>query len=409
MTRAISPPPLRRKGPRHETNTSGATVKAGTLRIFAWNVNGIAPLATPYLRRDQEQKSIRSFLTASGKRRRGDTGPDYEEEGKREAVSEDERLRTFLKRHGWPHVLFLQEVKIRRGDTKIMDAVRVAVNDTSGHLGRGIAEEMAGDGGPLYDVHFNLPYDPYNAKGFGGRLYGVAAVIRRDFARSHVDTIRDVPWDKEGRVQVIETKPLTFPLIALINIYAVNGTPNPYRSIADGTTVIGTRHDRKLAVHYELLREARHLEERGFAVVIAGDLNVAPDARDGYPRLRTWPPQHARNRADFHSKFFGCGKVDNIEPGVKMALLSGDTGGEEEEEEMAGFDGIDSFRAVHGDARRYSYYPRTRDWGTSCDRVDLILLSRPLGNVLVDAGICDNPRDRGPSDHCPVWVELGGG
>ncbi|TRX96076.1 hypothetical protein FHL15_003218 [Xylaria flabelliformis] len=120
--------------------------------------------------------------------------------------------------------------------------------------------------------------------------------------------------------------------LAIIKFYAVNGTSKPYQSSED--SLIGTRHDRKLAVHYELLpsaralrrskpyfdyralrvlyttatillvpvaglpywytssrrsripraytdlkellREAGRLEDRGFAVVIAGDVNVAP-------------------------------------------------------------------------------------------------------------------------------------
>jgi exonuclease III len=531
MNRSISPPPLRRRrhgqqlGGGSPATTINTSARAGTLRIFAWNVNGIAPFVAPYLqfRPQQQQQSIRSFFDTAPrniapgknkKRKRGTTGngdvsadPGDEMSGGQLKAGfgtngEDEgdgtpSLRCMLKRHAWPHILLLQEVKIKHGDTPTMGAVRAAVNDTSTisltcsidsrslpasygqprqiqtaekKMGKEEERGVLHDGGPVYDVHFNLPCDAHNAKGFGGKLYGVAAVIRRDFARAYIDTIRDVPWDNEGRVQVIETKGLTFPLgvfdssltrpstpqlvppdtvaakstpqsqsdtnhkltpamsmvkskkevkLAIINIYAVNGTSNAYRS-SDTGAVVGTRHDRKLAVHYELLREAKWLEDRGYAVVIGGDLNVALDSRDGHPNLRTWPREHVLNRADFNDKFFSEGAV-SVGPGAERALYA--RGGETTDEggsaqrgeavrhsegvKLTGLNGIDTFRSVHGGEQRYSYYPRGRSWGTSCDRVDLIIASKALGGLLVDTGICDNPQDRGPSDHCPIWAEFG--
>ncbi|KAK5251992.1 hypothetical protein LTR40_011317, partial [Exophiala xenobiotica] len=91
---------------------------------------------------------------------------------------------------------------------------------------------------------------------------------------------------------------------------------------------------------------------------------------------------HVKNRADFNAKFF----VD--ENGMR---------------------GIDIFRHVHHDSRKYTYYPRGGQWGDSCDRVDLIIVSRSLIDQ-VDAidgtDICDNALDRGHSDHVPLWVSL---
>ncbi|KAI1744947.1 DNase I-like protein [Xylaria scruposa] len=402
--RNISPPPIRRHCQHLRTETS----LSAKLRISAWNVNGIAPFVTPYLRRQpqRDQHDIRSFFRAdprgmAKKRKRGDTGNKHESTDsdddngpqQNESAGDEPSLRRSLERLGWPHIICLQEIKIKRGDVLTMNAVRAAVNDTRTDLALTI--DSSHHGGPAYDVHFNLPCDLHNAKGFGGRVYGVATVVRRRFARAHIETVRN-------------TRDLTFSL-AIINIYAVNGTSNPYRS-SEGS-VIGTRHDRKLAVHYELLREARRLEDRGFAVVIAGDLNVARDARDGYPNLRTWPPQHVVSRRDFNKKFFSDGVV-GLDPGAERVLIAEHSNGGlprrgevDEDEELVGFNGIDTFRAVHGDERRYSYYPRGRHWGSSCDRVDLVIASRALGWLLVDADICDNSRDRGPSDHCPVWAE----
>ncbi|KAK8038456.1 DNase I-like protein [Apiospora rasikravindrae] len=486
MNRSISPPPLKRQ--KHSQTSPGTigtstplayspsiTATPGTLRIFSWNVNGIAPFVQPYL-----QKSIKSFFGASTplssdiKRRRGggEVGVDVITEGDSDGGVEspaqrrghddpskegEPSLRQALKRYGWPQVLFLQEIKIKPGDARTQNAVKVAVNDAQRQGSNSVTPRLeavakaAGpsrasilaDGGPEYDVFFNLPADPHNAKGFGGTVYGVAAIIRLDFVDSYVKEVRDVTWDREGRVQVITTRDLSFPLgddqpsgssskvkLAIFNIYAVNGTTNDYRSTYTGAPA-GTRHDRKLAFHADLLREARAFESQGYAVVIAGDLNVAPDERDGHPNLRTFPAQHVQNRADFNQEFFGSKLVStapNQASYKRMELPLTDTK-EESGEDIAkaesdssatasermsksntmtpGLNGIDTFRHIHGSERRYSYHPRGRPWGSSCDRVDLIVASRALENNVVNAGICDSPRDRGPSDHCPVWVEIG--
>lgn len=116
-------------------------------------------------------------------------------------------------------------------------------------------------------------------------------------------------------------------------------------------------------------------------------MNVAPDARDGHPRLRTFPQQHAINRVDFHNKL----------------LEGGDKAGGTE-----CLNGVDVWRKMHDDERRYTYYSRGREWGTSCDRVDYFVARRSLwdkGSVK-NSGIMDSEAERGPSDHCPIWVDI---
>ncbi|RYP67691.1 hypothetical protein DL771_007098 [Monosporascus sp. 5C6A] len=358
--------------PTQDTQRSAGpfTSTPGTLSIFSWNVNGIAPFVQDYV-----QKPISAFFKPSSaagkKRRRGatddDVTTDSEDDGVIEAAETGDpvkegkaSLRAALLRYRWPHILFLQEVKIKVGDAKTMAAVRVAVNDAGGstrsdrmrnargHVDgteireKGTVAAWLEDGGPEYDVQFNLPADPRNAKGFGGKVYGVAAIIRKDFMHRYVQSVREVAWDREGRVQIIETGEVTFPLdpdpeaiptsaaekelsdktrqkddaefaakFAIINIYAVNGTSNPYYNTQTGVEV-GTRHDRKLAVHTELLREAHALQRKGFQVIIAGDLNVARNELDGYPNLRTWPHQHVLNRLDFNTKFFTKQPIKHI-------------------------------------------------------------------------------------------------
>jgi exonuclease III len=361
MSHEISPPPAKRRKTAAQRCTLIAkrtpsapqplpTLDTNSIRIFSWNVNGI----TPFL-----QKSITSFFAASKPQDEKNSIPPAS-------------LRGFLQRHKWPSILFIQEVKIATKDTKTQDAVRAAVNSK-------LSSESQ-DEGPKYEVHFVLPNDPYNARGLrgSGKVYGVCSILRIDLRNKYTLNTRTVNWDKEGRISIVELSGKSAKL-AIFNIYAVNGTDNPYHDPATGA-VRGTRHDRKLEVHRQLMQECLNLEASGWDVLMAGDMNVAPDARDGYPKLRTFPQQHSINRADFQDK-----------------LLEG-----------KGLNGVDVWRVMHGDERRYTYHSRGRDWGTSCDRVDFIVAGRGAWDkrMVKASGIMDSEAERGPSDHCPVWVDV---
>jgi exonuclease III len=306
-------------------------------------------------------------------------------------------LRAFLKRNHWPQILNLQEVKINPSDEVTKSAVQNAVNRRASDIE---------DEGPEYTVRFCLPRDKYNAKGFGRKVYGVATVMRKDYFEQDVTICREVDWDLEGRVLVVETK----SKLAVLNLYCVNGTDNDYKDSATGQ-VVGTRHDRKLAFHKLLLKECKDLETQGFRVVVTGDLNISPRPIDGFPKLRTVPEQHVQNRADYNHKFL-------------------------DEKNMDGLRAIDSFRHLHPTTRKYSWLSTTRPWLSSCDRVDHILLSRSMVDdhdmishadgshatsgegiqsssddtepkvILLEADILMTEADRSPSDHCPIFVTL---
>ena len=299
---------------------------------MSWNVNGVGPLL---------QKPI-SFAP----------GPSIYP------------LRTFLRRHEWPDLLCLQEVKISPKDSVTQRRLQQAANEG------GKADE------PQYDITCSLPRDKYNATGFGGKVHGVASLIRRATALD-LSTSRKPEWDLEGRILIHEST----CGIVVINGYWVNGTSAPYRSPTTGEAD-GDRHSLKLRYHQHILDEVLEYERRGRPVVLIGDMNIARKEIDGYPNLRTSPAQHVKNRYDFNRKF--C-------------------------ESDAGMKGIDVFRHFHGDQRKYTYWPRGRPWGTSCDRVDLIICSNNLverHNAVIASDICDNQADRGHSDHVPLWVNV---
>ena len=192
--------------------------------------------------------------------------------------------------------------------------------------------------------------------------------------------VKEVSWDLEGRVLRLE---IPNRKVVVLNVYAVNGTENPYRNPRNGE-IIGTRHDRKRAFHTELKKECKGYEDKGWKVVVAGDLNVARSPIDGFPGRRMGEA-HIQNRKDFEEKFM-------------------------DERKDGGLGMVDSFRAIYGNEKKYSYRSPSRDWGSSCDRVDLILLSHDLGSgpgfQLKEADILDEEDERGPSDHLPLYITL---
>lgn len=409
MERGISPPPTKRQRKSEGDKVvsfsqvqSTAQTDMRYIRIFSWNINGVQSFLPP------STAPITSFFKPVPRqtKRTIDGNPPV---SKKPSYA-GSPLRAFLARHRWPEVLFLQELKINRQDQKTAAALLSALNTPVDLDGPVSATSR-------YTLDVNLPRDKFNAQGFGGKLYGVGTILREDFATQYSATVRHAEWDLEGRVSIVElqrpssqglerksgsgehTKRGALHPLALVNVYAVNGTSAPYRSSDNGQTV-GTRHDHKRAFHSKLRDECLQLEKRGFDVVVAGDLNVARGQLDGHPNLRTSPRQHCINRADFNSKFFG--KDDNDQAGAYID--QSDVNSVE-----PSFQGIDVFRALRGKERKYTYYPRgENEWGSSCDRVDLIIASKSLYEKtgIDDTGILDSPQERGTSDHVPLWVKV---
>lgn len=362
----ISPPPTKRR----KLSKSSSDSASPEITIYSWNVNGITPFVQrriiSYFHNNDASKAPAPATTTAS-------------------------LRSILRRHKWPTVFFLQEIKVNSADTATLKAIQSAVQ-------RGDDDDQE----PGYVAHFCLPSDKYNARGFGGKVYGVCSIIRRDFSDEWITGVRAVDWDKEGRVQVIETKgSASQPKLAIINLYAVNGTDNPYKD-SDSGKVVGTRHDRKIQVHDLLAAECRKLEASGFTVVIAGDVNIARAAIDGHPNLRTFPRQHCVNRAHFEATFFAPaleGQPSEEHASIQSGDMVRGEGGK-------GLDMIDTFRHLHPSRKAYTYYPRNKPFGQSCDRVDMILISRSLQDHLREAGMHETPGDRGPSDHVPLYAKL---
>lgn len=350
--REISPPPIRRRldSTSELTNTQTTTPPPRQIRIFSWNVNGVGPFL---------QKPISAFFTPP------------KNTSTNEAAQPPYSLRNFLRRHNWPNALCLQEVKINPKDEGTKRALERAANADSSTSSAG---KKSGSG-PGYTAFYCLPRDKYNAKGFGGKIYGVATFLRDDFLAESVIATREVEWDSEGRVLLTELK----GGLVLINGYWVNGTTNPYRDSETGK-VVGNRHDRKRRFHQLMLEECLRYEKSGLSVVLVGDMNVARCALDGYPGIRMGF-EHVANRGNFNNLFF---------------------------DSREGMKAVDAFRHLHGEEKKYTYYGRSHEWGESCDRVDLVMLSRKLAEEkrLIACDILSTPVERGHSDHVPLYVTV---
>lgn len=365
MEHDISPPPSKRK---RLISTAATRAAPQSLTVYSWNVNGITPFLQP---------SLKSYFKPTSSKETDDDVPKAS-------------LRDFLRRHDWPTILFLQEVKINPDDKATIQAVERAVKRQP--------HEPSSDA-YKYEAHFCLPSDRHNARGFGRKVYGVCSVVRKDFCDEYVEKIRPVAWDVEGRFLVIETQAKgNLPKLAIINIYAVNGTDHPYKDPETGDTV-GTRHDRKLAVHKLLQAECRELQARGFEIILAGDMNIARARIDGHPNLRTFPKQHVTNRADFEARFFAELEKKAVAPDT-------DATSEHTETEAPGLGMIDTFRHLHPEQNAYTYYPRSKNFGDSCDRVDMIMISKGLASILKEAGMHQTAGQRGTSDHVPLYAHF---
>lgn len=366
---SVSPPRSKRRrlsmsGPTPTTYASGHVIS-----LYSWNVNGIGPFLEP--------KITSYFRTQNGVHATAQTTKAHT------------CLRDVLRRHGWPTLLFLQEVKINVNDTATIRSLERAVKSDP--------SESAVE--PDYIAKACLA--SHRAKGFGGKVYGVCSIIRKDFYDLHVVKVREVDWDVEGRILVIETAgDEQLPKLAIFNVYLVNGTDLPHKDPTTGELTGASRHDRKIRVHELLAAEFAALQAEGFAIVAAGDMNIARSPIDGFPNLRTFPRQHCFNRADFEARFFRHG-AEGVTP-----ESANDEQAKKDKDGTAGLGMIDTFRELHPSTKAYTYYPRNKPFGESCDRVDMIITSASLKRHLVTAGMHETTQERGPSDHVPLYAEF---
>ena len=211
-------------------------------------------------------------------------------------------------------------------------------------------------------------------------------------------TIDTLPWDHEGRILVL-TIPFSSPSpippsstfsnpshlgLKLLNLYLPNGTSLPYYPpppafsssssfpswSSASLSTSPTRHHYKRSFHTHLAHTIQSYEQKGWIVLLAGDMNISRTALDSFPALRMGA-EHVVNRADFERKFF-CSKGKEKEGGKVGGDGDGDGG------DGLDLDLVDTFRELHPQAKKYSYRPRKegKEFGGGGDRVDMIIGSR---------------------------------
>lgn len=170
-------------------------------------------------------------------------------------------------------------------------------------------------------------------------------------------------------------------------------------ALSDGTPLIvlnayfpqGERRDHpakfpaKQRFYADLLAYLRTGFDPNQALVVMGDMNVAPDDRD------------VGIGADNAQRWLRTGKCCFL-PEEREWLQA-----------LCAWGLYDSFRLLHPEAAAFSWFDyRSRGFEREPRRglrIDLILITAPLIKRLRGAGIADHIRALAkPSDHCPVWL-----
>ncbi len=156
--------------------------------------------------------------------------------------------------------------------------------------------------------------------------------------------------------------------VVVASLYAPNGNPQP-----------GPKFDYKLRWGERLIEHAAELLDSGLPIVLAGDYNVVPEARDIYD-TRSYD------------------KNALVQPGPRAQFAT-----------LIEQGWTDALRQRFPDETIYTFWDYMRNrWERDAGlRLDHLLLSKTLKRKLKGAGIDKQVRgEAGASDHAPVWIEL---
>ena len=251
-----------------------------------------------------------------------------------------------------PDILLIQETKLTDADAPVMTFAMAGYQLIHHGEGRwnGVAI-AARQGATIEDVVTNFGDGPVRDSGPGGA--GAEATGEDDFD----------PFDEARMVAA------TVDGVRVVSLYAPNGR------------VVGSPfYNGKLAWFERLARWVRESATPRDALVLGGDLNVAPTDAD------VWDP------AAVH----GGTHVSEPERAAFRAILD------------LGL--VDAYRLRHGEDRRFTWWDYRagmfhKNLGM---RIDHLLVAAPLADRIVDAEI-DREARKGPpvpSDHAPLLVDL---
>jgi len=157
-------------------------------------------------------------------------------------------------------------------------------------------------------------------------------------------------------------------LVKVISVYVPNGQD-----------VTSDKFPYKMKFFDRLHAYIKNLLDNGERFIIGGDYNVAPDAIDVYDH------KHLYNKIGHHP--------DEIEK--FRAILS--------------LGVYDSFRLLNPEKQEFSWWDyRHGGWQNNKGmRIDHILVSPKIADILTDTGVLDNYRGlERPSDHAPIYIKV---
>ncbi len=204
----------------------------------------------------------------------------------------------------------------------------------------------------------------YGAVWRGQTAWNGVAILAR--GAEPVLTRSDLPGDpQDAQARYIEA---AVRGVLVASLYAPNGNPQP-----------GPKFDYKLAWLERLRLHGAELLAAGVPVVLAGDYNVVPEARDVYPT--TSYDDNALVQPESRAAF-------------RRLLDAGWT---------------DALRRLDPEGTIYTFwdYRRNRWQRDAGMRLDHLLLSDAAAARLADAGVDRQVRGReDASDHAPTWIVL---
>jgi len=248
------------------------------------------------------------------------------------------------------------------------------VNGVNGRLPRLLEwlEETRPDVACLQEIKTGdatFPIAKIEAAGYGAVWHGQkshhgVAILSR--GAKPVEVRRGLPGDDaDGQARYLEAD---VGGLRIASVYLPNGNPQP-----------GPRFNYKLAWFERLLSHAAGLFATGQPVVLAGDFNVVPTNADIY---NWWLWQFD-------------------------AVLQPET--REAWQRLVAQGWVDVTRARHPDERIYTFWVNADAFRRNAGfRMDFLVATPQVAARVVDDGVDVAYRGREkPSDHTPVWIELG--
>ena len=218
----------------------------------------------------------------------------------------------------------------------------------------------------------NFPHKEFEDKGFnvifsGQKAYNGVAIASK-FKIEEISRNLPIYNDdelKDDQARFLHVKILNINIICL---YLPNGNPAP-----------GLKFDYKINWMKRLIKYSREIYNNNEPLILGGDFNVIQNNNDCY----------------------------DISKWLDDALYLEDT--RKLMKEIINIGLLDSYRIKYPDSREYSFWDyQAGSWQKDNGiRIDFLLISPEIVDLLEDVGIDKNPRGLSkPSDHTPVWLTI---